>query len=174
MRRRGAIAAIAGGSLCLAAGGFGYVVRSAPHPHFTSFAEVTKWFDDVDPAKLSAKEGWPAGQALAHCAQSIEMSMAGFPEMKSGLFRATVGPAVFHVFDALGAMRHDLESPIPGAPPIAVDSPVAAVVRLRAAMTAFANASRLEPHFAYGELTVAAYERAHAMHISEHLTRITR
>ena len=48
------------------------------------------------------------------------------------------------------------------------------VANLRAAMTAFDTAATLAPHFAYGELDRPAYDAAHAMHVSEHLSEIHR
>ncbi len=168
-RRR--VIAGATGALGVAVAGFGYAVRSSPHPHLTSFSEVVAWLDSKKSANLTAREGWPVATALAHCAQSIELSMTGFPALRSGVFRSTVGLAVFHLFDALGGMRHDLDGPIPGAPAITEQSNEAAISRLRKAIAGFSAASQLQPHFAYGQLDHAAYERAHAMHISEHLSR---
>lgn len=116
--------------------------------------------------------GWNWAQTLEHCAQSIEYSMTGFPVMKPALFQHTVGAAAFAVFSWRGRMSHDLAEPIPGAPAIAPGADEArALARLQAAMAAFAAWSGpLRPHFAYGALDKAAYERAHALHIANHLT----
>ncbi|MFT7721597.1 MAG: DUF1569 domain-containing protein [Roseateles sp.] len=113
---------------------------------------------------------WNLSQVLQHLAQSIEYSMQGFPVLKGAWFRASAGPAAFAVFNARGAMSHDLGEPIPGAP--ALDGAQAlkvSVQRLLDAMDAFARFDgTLRPHFAYGELTRPQYERAHLMHLANH------
>jgi hypothetical protein len=116
---------------------------------------------------------WNLSQVLQHLAQSIEFSMQGFPALKGAWFRSTVGSAAFAVFNARGAMSHDLAEPIPGAP--ALDGAQAlklSVQRLLDAMEAFAAfQGELRPHFAYGALTKAQYERAHLMHLANHWTQ---
>ena len=119
-----------------------------------------------------ADVGWNWAQTLEHCAQSIEYSMTGFPVMKPVLFQRTVGAAAFAVFSWRGRMSHDLAEPIPGAPAIdPAGGDAHALARLQAAVAAFtAWSGPLQPHFAYGPLGKAAYERAHALHIANHLT----
>ncbi len=118
----------------------------------------------------SAKWSW--AQTLHHCAQSIEYSMSGFPQSKSGLFQHTIGPAAFGAFSWRGRMTHDLSDPIPGAPALDANAdPNQALARLRASILAFENWSKpLLPHFAYGELSKKEYELAHAMHLANHLS----
>lgn len=120
---------------------------------------------------LRNQGAWALPQVLHHLAQSIEFSLAGFPELKSAAFRHTVGAAAWAVFDARGAMSHGLDEPIPGAP--ALPAPDAAlqpaVQRLLAALDRFeAHSGPLQPHFAYGALDKAAYTRAHLMHLANH------
>ncbi|HSC64041.1 MAG TPA: DUF1569 domain-containing protein [Caldimonas sp.] len=121
---------------------------------------------------LASVAAWSWAQTLDHCAQSIEYSMSGFPQMKSALFQRTVGAAAIAVFAWRGRMTHDLAEPIPGAPPLAADAAAGvATGRLDAAMRAFLQwPGPLQPHFAYGELAKPAYERAHAMHLANHLS----
>jgi len=114
---------------------------------------------------------WSLPQVLHHLAQSIEFSLAGFPEPKSALFQHTAGAAAWAVFDARGAMTHGLGEPIPGAPALPpADAPLAAgVQRLLAALDRFdAHTGALQPHFAYGALDKPAYTRAHLMHLANH------
>ena len=66
--------------------------------------------------KVVEGNSWNLSQVLQHLAQSIEFSMQGFPALKGAWFRSTVGSAAFAVFNARGAMSHDLSEPIPGAP----------------------------------------------------------
>ncbi|MEO6038832.1 MAG: DUF1569 domain-containing protein, partial [Saprospiraceae bacterium] len=58
--------------------------------------------------------GWDLPHTLDHCARSIEHAMHGFATQKSPVFQALIGKSAFHVFDALGYMRHDLALEIPG------------------------------------------------------------
>jgi hypothetical protein len=119
---------------------------------------------------------WNLAQMLNHAAQSVEYSMRGFPQMKSGLFRATVGAAAFAVFDTRGAMSHALDEPIPGAPVLAASDAVAAAIeRALKALGAFEQHSGpLQPHFAYGELDKTQYTRAHLMHLANHWAEVVR
>jgi hypothetical protein len=119
-----------------------------------------------------ASGAWSLAQVLEHAAQSIEYSLYGFPVMKPALFRVTLGRAAFKVFDARGAMRHDLAAPIPGAPVPGTELP-AAISRLTQALRAFeAHTGPLRPHFAYGTLDKAQYTRAHLMHLANHWDEI--
>lgn len=113
---------------------------------------------------------WDLAHVLHHAAQSVEYSMQGFPALKPGWFRATVGPAAAAVFSARGRMSHSLTEPIPGAPDIAQGQPLApAVDRAIAALQAFErHVGALHPHFAYGALDKTDYRRAHLMHFANH------
>jgi hypothetical protein len=115
---------------------------------------------------------WDLPHVLHHAAQSIEYSMSGFPAPKPAWFQATLGSYAFAMFNARGAMSHDLAEPIPGAPAIAQGQPLApAVDRVSASLRAFdAHTGALQPHFAYGALDKAAYTRAHLMHLANHWT----
>lgn len=121
---------------------------------------------------LESGTAWSWAQTLAHCAQSIEYSMSGFPQPKPALFQRSIGAAAFGVFSWRGRMTHDLTEPIPGAPTLdAAGDAAAALARLRAALDAFAQWSGpLQPHFAYGALDKPAYARAHAMHLANHFS----
>ncbi len=71
-------------------------------------------------------------------------------------------------------MSHDITEAIPGAevlnPAVTLD---AALARLRNAIDAFRASDReFKPHFAYGELSKAEYELAHAMHLADHFSAI--
>lgn len=64
--------------------------------------------------KTATVWNWP--QTLAHCAQSAEYSITGFPQPKSALFQSTAGAVAFKVFSWRGRVGHDLAEPIPRAP----------------------------------------------------------
>ena len=126
----------------------------------------------TSPQALAPATAWNWAQTLTHLAQSIEFSMLGFPQPKHPLFQRTVGAAAFNVFAWRGRMTHNLAEPIPGAPALDANMGVdAALARLKLAASAFANwAGPLKPHFAYGELSKAEYEQAHAMHLANHFS----
>ncbi|MFK7886336.1 MAG: DUF1569 domain-containing protein [Gammaproteobacteria bacterium] len=124
---------------------------------------------------LSTHGAWSAFKVFEHLAQSVEMSIHGYPEHKSALFQRTAGAAAFAVFRKRGQMRHGLDEPIPGAPGIESDGDVAsAMARLRTALLDFeAYQGTLAPHFAYGQLSREQYAIAHALHLDNHLLEFT-
>lgn len=125
----------------------------------------------TQPEALPPATAWGWAQTLAHCAQSVEYSMTGFPQAKSQVFQRTVGTAAFKVFAWRGRMSHDLGEPIPGAPVLEAGSVEEAVGRLKRAVQAFTQWNApLRPHFAYGELSKTEYEQAHAMHLANHFS----
>lgn len=124
---------------------------------------------------LKAAEGWSPFKVLSHLAQSIELSMSGYPELKSPLFRHTAGATAFLVFASAGAMRHPLTEPIPGAPALDENGDTdAALNRLLTALINFsAHQGPLAPHFAYGELSKDDYAHAHLMHVRDHFRYVS-
>ncbi|OYU87587.1 MAG: hypothetical protein CFE45_24690 [Burkholderiales bacterium PBB5] len=142
---------------------------------FADIAAARRAVDALVAAGGRSRGAWSLAQALHHAAQSIEFSLHGFPQPKSALFQATVGQAAIAVFSARGQMSHSLSEPIPGAPALPTDEPVAqAAARLQQAWQAFeAHTGPLAPHFAYGPLDKAAYTRAHLMHLANHWTEFT-
>jgi hypothetical protein len=115
---------------------------------------------------------WSLSQTLVHCAQSIEYSLAGFPEMKSKIFQQTAGAAAFSLFAWRGQMSHNLAEPIPGAPSLIDENDIAmSLERLRKSIDSFQLAEEpLQPHFAFGALGKSDYELAHAMHLANHFS----
>lgn len=141
---------------------------------FSSLSAAEEELSRLADAKgLTSGAVWNWDQTLAHCAQSIEFSMHGFPEPKSKLFQSTVGSAAFEVFTWRGRMTHDLADPIPGAPSLDAGSEDGiALARLREAIANFRQWTKpLQPHFAYGDLDKAQYEVAHAMHLANHFSQ---
>jgi hypothetical protein len=117
-----------------------------------------------------APRGWTVGQVLAHCAQSIDYSRTGFPTARGWLVRKLIGPMVMRKFLRQGFMKHDLDAPIPGAPPLPELSAEEGVAKMRKAIADFqAHPGDFAPHFAYGPVSRDQYERLHAMHLADHL-----
>ena len=176
--RRAFLATGAGAALA-AAGAAGYFLHQPGNDRRLVFATLHDAMGEAErlnAASVHALEpttAWTWAQTLVHCAQSIEYSLHGFPSPKSALFQNTLGAAAFKVFALRGRMSHNLAEPIPGAP--ALDAQTtdasAAMARLRQAVQDFAlHTGALQPHFAYGALTRAQYEQAHAMHLANHLS----
>jgi hypothetical protein len=111
------------------------------------------------------------GWALAHCAQSLEFSVNGFPTQKPAWFQKTIGRVVLGRFLKKGAMSHDVDAPIPGAADVDRSTPLAdGAARLRAAIALFrGHSGELKPHVVYGTVDRAGYEAVHSMHIANHL-----
>lgn len=148
----------------------------ADTPKVTSLDDVQHWLDKLEKAQsvLSTTQ-WPIGGVLDHLSQSVEMSMDGFPQLKSALFQNTAGAAAFAVFKWRGQMSHDLLAPIPGAPALSTSTDWhAGVQRLRVAVQRFQRHSgALMPHFAYGQLSHRDFAIAHSLHIANHQDEIT-
>jgi hypothetical protein len=138
-----------------------------------SLTEARAELEKIDWQRATVVGPWSVGQVLVHCAQSIEFSMTGFPEPKSWLFRATVGPLALSKFLRQGYMRHDLEAAIPGAPALEALDANAALARLFQAMDAFSKCDRFADHFAYGPVAKPEYDRVQAMHIADHLASLS-
>jgi hypothetical protein len=138
----------------------------------SSLAEAVGVLEKLELARWRARGAWSVGQVLVHCAQSIEYSLSGFPKYKPWLFRATVGKLALAKFLSQGAMSHNADAQIPGAPPPDDVSPQLGRERLLRAIAAFAaHQGALAPHFAYGDVDRPRYDRVQAMHIADHLSR---
>lgn len=144
-------------------------------PKVQSLNDALRWLDHLErAASVRATGTWPLVAVLEHLAQSIEMSVRGFPAPRSALFQSTLGTAAFTVFKWRGRMSHGLAEPIPGAPALTLQGDWrASAQRLRQAIGGFQAASGpLKPHFAYGALSRADYALAHSMHIANHQDEI--
>jgi hypothetical protein len=138
--------------------------------------DAIRWLDRLERAPRAETTGaWPLSAVLDHLAQSIEMSMDGFPQPKSALFQNTAGSAAFAYFKWRGEMSHGLAEPIPGAPALAAGSDwKPGAVRLRQAIVRFqGHTGPLKPHFAYGALGKPDFALAHAFHIANHQDEIS-
>ncbi len=144
-------------------------------PKVQSLDDSLRWLDRLERAPGVRTTGaWPLAAVLEHLAQSIEMSMDGYPQPRSELFQKTAGSAAFSFFKLRGRMSHGLAEPIPGAPALTAGAdwkPAAA--RLRQAVARFnGHAGALRPHFAYGALDKRDFALAHAFHIANHQDEI--
>ncbi|HEY1026851.1 MAG TPA: DUF1569 domain-containing protein [Pseudomonas sp.] len=173
MRRRTVLKGAGLGIVAALGAGF-WALPTSPRPAAISLEGARQVLDDLRGRALASISGWSPGEVFNHCAQSIEYSMDGYPELKPAWFRHSLGPAAFAVFSARGGMRHPLNEAIPGASPLTEPASEAqALQRLQAAFERFArHQGELQPHFAYGELDHAEYAEAHVMHLYNHLSLI--
>lgn len=119
---------------------------------------------------VSAEAPLGFGAAMAHCAQSIECSIDGYPQPAAWPVRALIGPLVLKRFLRQGFMRHDTKAPVAGLSWPAELSNDDGVARLTRAVERFrAHQGPLQPHFAYGAVSRDAYEAVHVMHAANHL-----
>ena len=147
----------------------------ADQPKVRSLDDALRWLERLERApRVQTSGAWPLVAVLDHLAQSIEMSMDGFPQPRSMLFQNTAGSAAFTFFKLRGRMSHGLAEPIPGAPPLPAGTnwqPGAA--RLRQAIVRFQrHTGPLRRHFAYGMLGKPDYALAHTFHIANHQDEI--
>jgi hypothetical protein len=159
------------GSFAIVAAG----AAMADLPKVQSLDDVMRWLDRLERAPSARTIGtWPLSSVLDHLAQSVEMSMDGFPQPRGALFQATAGSAAFAFFRWRGRMNHGLDEPIPGAPALATGAdwkPCAQ--RLRTAIARFnGHGGALKPHFAYGALAKGDFALAHSFHIANHQNEI--
>ncbi|AYC43970.1 DUF1569 domain-containing protein [Streptomyces griseorubiginosus] len=120
---------------------------------------------------LAPGSSWNLSQTVQHCAQTIRYSVTGYPVLKPGLYRATVGRLAKQVFLRRGAMKHPLGAEIEGAPPLDPDLPVSdAAAGLAEAVALFSGHTGAHAtHPAYGDCTHDEFAQLHAMHLAEHL-----
>ena len=173
MKRRQLLKIGALGGVAAAGTGFWALSTGAP-PGELSLQGAQRVLAGLVGKELRSLKGWSPAEVFNHCAQSIEYSINGYPELKPGWFRSSVGPLAFGVFAARGAMRHPLDEAIPGAAPLQQPATLAAALsRLQRAFADFAaHRGELQPHFAYGALSHDDYAQAHVLHLYNHLSLI--
>lgn len=170
MQRRQLLTLMAAGS-AVVLGGAWWALPGATAPAALTLAGAQQVLQQMAGKALVSNKGWTPAEVFNHCAQSVDYSMDGYPELKPAWFRHSLGPAVFDVFAARGGMRHPLDEAIPGAPALTEPAQLsAALERLQTAMQRFADFNGpLQPHFAYGDLDHAEYALAHVLHLYNHL-----
>lgn len=174
MKRRNFIIGTAATASIAIAGGATLLLQSTGSGSLT-LANVAETLESFRGKKLVGHGTWSPAHVFSHNAQSIDYSMAGFPESKGAVFQTLLGKPAFAVFSARGKMHHGLAEPIPGAYAIDNDGAIdAAIAQLLSSIASFtAYSSPLKPHFAYGHLSKADYELAHVLHFLNHMDEIT-
>nr|WP_313403732.1 DUF1569 domain-containing protein [Pseudomonas sp.] len=173
MRRRTLLKGAAVSGVALLGAGY-WALPAGPRPAAVSLDGARQVLADLQGRALRSVRGWSPSEVFNHCAQSIDYSIDGYPELKPAWFRHTLGPAAFAVFSSRGAMRHPLDEAIPGAAALTEPASQAlALQRLQVAFERFAeHQGALRPHFAYGDLNHGEYAEAHVLHLYNHLSLI--
>lgn len=171
MNRRQVLKLSALGSVAALSTGF-WALPAGERPGLLSIEGAQKFLRTLEGQPLKSLKGWGPTEVFNHCAQSIEYSISGYPELKPRWLRSTLGPLAFSVFSARGAMRHPLDEIIPGSPALSEPATQAlALGRLQKAFSEFsAYQGELQPHFAYGTLNPADYAEAHVLHLYNHMS----
>lgn len=173
MQRRTVLKAAALGGVAALGAGF-WALPTGDAPAAVSLEGAQQVLAGMAGKPLRSLRGWSPAEVFNHCTQSIDYSISGYPELKPGWFRSTIGPMAYSVFSARGAMRHALDEAIPGA--AASGQPAStseALQRLQQAFADFAaHRGALQPHFAYGALSHAEYAQVHVLHLYNHLSLI--
>lgn len=171
MNRRQLLKFTALGGVAAASAGF-WALPTSERPAALSLDGALALLASMVDTPLISLKGWSPAQVFNHCAQSIEYSISGYPQLKPAWFRSSVGPLAFSVFAARGAMRHPLDEAIPGA--AALTEPATQALALQRLQQAFADfvsyQGELQPHFAYGVLSHDDYAQAHVLHLYNHLS----
>lgn len=132
--------------------------------------ETLFFLKNLNPNQLKKFGKWTVGQTFLHLAQSVEYSMIGYPKSKPFWLQNTIGKLIKTKFLKQGYMKHNLNSPIPGAPELGLVSPEEGLNQLIIAIEAFLKFQlELEPHFFFGKMNKKEFDAIHSMHILEHL-----
>lgn len=174
-RRQFVKASLAGGAAMIGIGAGTFLLIDVSSKESLTIDFALKKLDQLSNENLLTTGEWNAYQIFTHCAQSVEFSMSEFPEHKSNFFKSTAGNLAFSIFSSKGKMTHGLNEPIPSAPALIKSSESKiALNRLKKSLIEFNSyQGTLAPHFAYGELTKSEYEKAHLMHLYNHLEELT-
>jgi hypothetical protein len=172
--KRRALITVGGLAAAGAAAGLGYVAthrdRVLASAEFRDVPTALRTLESLRTMPMKMRSGWDLPHVLYHTAQSIHGSIDGFPQLKPGWFRASVGSAAFAVFSASGKMSHGLQDPIPGLPtiPDGLELQPAIAYAVQALQRFDQHTGPLSPHFAYGLLDKSDFARAHLMHLANH------
>lgn len=117
---------------------------------------------------------WSAYEMLAHCAQTIEYAMSGYPVMKPKVVRSTIGRVAIRKFLKQGYMKHSLTAHVPGAhKPEGKGTAQEGAALLAQVIDSFqAYKGPLQPHLLFGNLDKSEYDQYFAMHIADHLSEL--
>ena len=160
------------GLTLVSGGGYLFATRSLRHEHL-KIEKIIERLSSLDADLITSIGQWQPASILAHCRQSVEFSMLGYPLHRSELFKSVIGSAAFSTFSLVGKMKHNLAEPIPGAEVPKVTDTRSALEDLIQSLNRFDHyQGKLAPHFAFGRLSKSEYTLAHVMHINNHFDEL--
>lgn len=115
---------------------------------------------------------WSLMQICTHCAQTILCAMTGYPKLKPRIIRNTIGPWVLAWFFYRNRMQHNLQADLEGAAAIEVQHRPALEILIQVIDQFLAYEGQLQPHFVFGNLTKAQYDRYFTLHIQDHFSEV--
>ena len=107
MQRRTVLKGAALGGVAVLGAGF-WALPSGEAPAALSLDGAQQLLAGLVDKPLVSLKGWSPAEVFNHCAQSIEYSISGYPELKPAWFRSSVGPLAFSVFTAR-IRGHDID-----------------------------------------------------------------
>ncbi|EFU74787.1 DUF1569 domain-containing protein [Enterococcus italicus] len=148
-------------------------LQQIPH-QFASLDEALNILEQLKENESVCTKNWSVYEICLHCAQTIDYSMTGYPEMKPKLIRQTIGKKVVKKFLTDKKMSHNLQAPVAGGAPIAHDGlPIDGIQALIDATHRFqAWDGELQEHGVFGELSKEEYATYFALHIADHFQEI--
>lgn len=115
---------------------------------------------------------WTLVQICEHCAQTILCSMQGYPTLKPLWFRRSIGALILKIFLFRGNMSHNLQAPLVGAKPIEINAQSAIEVLLQSIAQFQSYQGTLQPHFIFGQMSHADYDRYFTLHLKDHFSEV--
>ncbi len=122
--------------------------------------------------KIVQTQHWTMAQICEHCAQTIYCSMQGYPSLKPLWFRRSIGALILKIFFVRSKMKHNLQAPLVGAKPIEVKGQSAFEVLLESIDQFQAYQGELQPHFIFGQMNHADYDRYFTLNLKDHFSEV--
>lgn len=140
-----------------------------------SLDEVLKQINLLKEKNVTSTTAWSAYKTFAHCAQTIDYSMSGYPSLKPVWVRATIGKIAIRKFLKQGYMKHDLTADVAGAPQIKEQGTLKEGIEiLEQSILQFQKyEGELQPHLLFGNLSKEQYNQYFALHVADHLNGFT-
>jgi hypothetical protein len=142
---------------------------------FSSLSEAKIKLLELSKSNDIKTSKWSFYKILLHCAQTIEYSMKGYPELKPKILQLTIGKIAVNKFLKQGFMKHNLTTPVPGSPEISDngDEKIAIEALISIIDKFIKYDAELYPHLLFGNLSKYKYDNYFAMHIADHLSEVT-
>lgn len=135
---------------------------------------IREQLNQLNEDDIKVKTDWSMYHTLVHCAETIEYSMNGYPEMKPAFLRATVGKLAIKKFLRQGYMKHSLVADVAGGRKIKEDGSFEEGKNILLSMIdEFLNyKGKFAPHLLFGNLSREEYDQYFVLHIQDHFSEL--